>query len=161
MGIIYFRLVLKKIWDSHAFVLSVIARSVATRQSQNKCSEWRFITSLKYIISKLILIFALCILHFELFFLSLPKVWVNVHLSPHNPARNSASIGVQRGGSARIKRPLHGCVAVFFVRWETRDERRVAQTKMAMNDIRAFSPEWQAQSKIAEWHRMAKEKKLP
>jgi hypothetical protein len=29
---------------------------------------------------------------------------------------------------------------------------------MAMNDIRAFSPEWQAQSKIAEWQRMAKEK---
>jgi hypothetical protein len=37
----------------------------------------------------------------------------------------------------------------------------VAQTKMAMNDIRAFSPEWQAQSKIAEWQRMTKEKKLP
>ena len=30
-----------------------------------------------------------------------------------------------------------------------------------MNDIRAFSPEWQAQSKIAEWQKMAKEKKLP
>ena len=79
----------------------------------------------------------------------------------------AADVGVR----VRIKKTItRVCSGLFcLVRSEelgARSEERVAQTKMAMNDIRAFSPEWQvlplvaewqAQSKIAEWQRMAKE----